>query len=189
MNNFLHTSWSFPTHGHNPLQHGAKHTHLLVISHTWIQPSPPRSFLTHGYNPLPHCVQHICLLVISHTQIQTPPPPCQAHSPLGHFSPTDTNSSPTVPGTLTSCSWSFLTHSYKPLPHCATHTHLMVISPPQIQTPPPLCQAHSPLGHLPHTDALVLGVTEDELLSGVEQHTGYIVVMSATCVHLPGLGL
>lgn len=40
--------------------------------------------------------------------------------------------------------------------------------------------------HVPYTDALVLTVRHHQLLSRMEQHTGYIVVMATECVHLPG---
>lgn len=46
----------------------------------------------------------------------------------------------------------------------------------------------SPFGHVPHTDALVLGVGQDELLARVEDGTGHVVVVTATRIQLPCLG-
>ena len=45
-----------------------------------------------------------------------------------------------------------------------------------------------PLGHVPHADALVLAVAEDELLARVEDGAADVVVVAAAGVHLPGLG-
>lgn len=45
-----------------------------------------------------------------------------------------------------------------------------------------------PLGHVPHPDALVLRVGQDELLTWVEDGTGHVVVVAAARVQLPGLG-
>lgn len=42
-----------------------------------------------------------------------------------------------------------------------------------------------PLGHVPHTDALVFRVGQDELLTGVKHGTGHIVVVPPTGVQLP----
>lgn len=47
----------------------------------------------------------------------------------------------------------------------------------------------SPLRHVPHPDALVLRVGQDELLAWVEDGTGHIVVVAATRIQLPRLGL
>ena len=46
-----------------------------------------------------------------------------------------------------------------------------------------------PLGHVPHPDALVLRVGKDELLTWMEDGTGHVVVVTATCIELPRLGL
>lgn len=46
----------------------------------------------------------------------------------------------------------------------------------------------SPLGHIPHPDALVLRVGQDELLAWVEDSTGHVVVVTAASVQLPSLG-
>lgn len=43
-------------------------------------------------------------------------------------------------------------------------------------------------GHIPHPDALVLRVGQDELLARVEDGTGHVVVVAAACVQLPCLG-
>lgn len=43
-------------------------------------------------------------------------------------------------------------------------------------------------GHIPHPDALVLRVGQDELLPWVEDGAGHIVVVAAACVQLPCLG-
>ena len=43
------------------------------------------------------------------------------------------------------------------------------------------------IAHVPHPDALVLGVGEDQLLSRMEDGAGHVVVMTSTRVHLPGL--
>lgn len=45
-----------------------------------------------------------------------------------------------------------------------------------------------PLGHVPHPDALVLRVGQDELLTGVEDSAGHVVVVAAARVQLPGFG-
>ena len=45
-----------------------------------------------------------------------------------------------------------------------------------------------PLGHVPHPDALVLGVGQDELLARVENGAGHVVVVTAARIQLPGLG-
>lgn len=44
------------------------------------------------------------------------------------------------------------------------------------------------LGHVPHPDAFVLRVGENELLTWVEDGAGHIVVVTAARVQLPGLG-
>lgn len=44
-----------------------------------------------------------------------------------------------------------------------------------------------PLGHVPHSDALILRVGQDELLAWVEHGTRYIVVVPPTGVQLPCL--
>ena len=44
-----------------------------------------------------------------------------------------------------------------------------------------------PLAHVPHSDGLVLAVGEDQLLPGVEDGAGDVVVVAAARVHLPGL--
>lgn len=45
-----------------------------------------------------------------------------------------------------------------------------------------------PLGHVPHPDALVLRVGQDELLARVEDGTGHVVVVTAARIQLPRLG-
>ena len=45
-----------------------------------------------------------------------------------------------------------------------------------------------PLGHIPHADALVLRVGQDELLARVEDGTGHVVVVAAARIQLPCLG-
>lgn len=54
---------------------------------------------------------------------------------------------------------------------------------------PPECLHTCPLRHVPHTDALVLRVGQDELLAGMEDSAGHVVVMSPAGVQLPCLGL
>lgn len=44
-----------------------------------------------------------------------------------------------------------------------------------------------PLAHVPDADALVLRVTHDQLLPGMEDAAGHVVVVTATRVHLPCL--
>ena len=46
----------------------------------------------------------------------------------------------------------------------------------------------SPFGHIPHPDALVLRVGQDELLTRVEDGTGHIVVVAAACIQFPCFG-
>ena len=46
-----------------------------------------------------------------------------------------------------------------------------------------------PLAHVPDPDAFVLGVTENELLSGVKQTAGHVVIVTTAGVHFPGLGI
>lgn len=46
----------------------------------------------------------------------------------------------------------------------------------------------SPLGHIPHPDALVLRVGQDEFLAWVEDCTGHIVVVTTASIQLPRLG-
>lgn len=46
-----------------------------------------------------------------------------------------------------------------------------------------------PFGHVPHADALVLGVGQDELLARVEDGTGHVVVVAPARIQLPRLGL
>lgn len=46
----------------------------------------------------------------------------------------------------------------------------------------------SPFGHIPHPDALVLRVGQDELLAWVEDGTGHVVVVTAARIQLPCLG-
>lgn len=45
-----------------------------------------------------------------------------------------------------------------------------------------------PFGHIPHPDALVLGVGQNELLARMEDGTGHVVVVTATGIQLPCLG-
>lgn len=45
-----------------------------------------------------------------------------------------------------------------------------------------------PFSHVPDADELILTVGQDELVSSVEQHAGYVVVVAAAGVHLPSLG-
>jgi hypothetical protein len=44
-----------------------------------------------------------------------------------------------------------------------------------------------PLAHVPDSDGLVLTVGEDELLPGVEDGAGDVVIVASTGVNLPGL--
>lgn len=60
--------------------------------------------------------------------------------------------------------------------------------PEAVVVPPEGLDAR-PLGHVPHADALVLRVGQDELLARVEDGAGHIVVVAAARVQLPGLGL
>lgn len=46
-----------------------------------------------------------------------------------------------------------------------------------------------PLGHVPHSDALILRVGQDELLARVEDSAGHVVVVPPTGVQLPRLRL
>lgn len=46
-----------------------------------------------------------------------------------------------------------------------------------------------PLGHVPHSDALILRVGQDELLAWVEDSAGHVVVVPPTGVQLPRLRL
>ena len=46
-----------------------------------------------------------------------------------------------------------------------------------------------PFGHVPNTDALVFRVGQDELLAGVEDGTGHVVVVTTARIELPRLGL
>lgn len=46
----------------------------------------------------------------------------------------------------------------------------------------------SPLGHIPHPDALVLRVRQDELLAWVEDGTGHVVVVTTASIQLPRFG-
>lgn len=45
-----------------------------------------------------------------------------------------------------------------------------------------------PLAHVPHPNALVLRVAENQLLPRVEQATGDIVVMASASIHFPSFG-
>lgn len=45
-----------------------------------------------------------------------------------------------------------------------------------------------PFGHIPHPDALILGIGKDELLSWMENSTGHVVVVATACVELPSFG-
>lgn len=47
----------------------------------------------------------------------------------------------------------------------------------------------SALRHIPSPNGLVLAVADDEVLSGVEHNTGYVVGVSAQRVYFPGLAL
>lgn len=46
-----------------------------------------------------------------------------------------------------------------------------------------------PFGHVPHPDALVLRVGQNELLAWVEDGTRHVVVVPTACIELPCLGL
>lgn len=46
-----------------------------------------------------------------------------------------------------------------------------------------------PLGHVPHPDALVLRVGQNELLAGMEDGARYVVIVPPAGVQLPRLGL
>lgn len=46
----------------------------------------------------------------------------------------------------------------------------------------------SSFGHIPHPDALVLRIGQDELLAWVENGTGHIVVVTTARIQLPRLG-
>lgn len=86
---------------------------------------------------------------------------------------------------------------------CTAADQLNLVSPPtsskqvEVRVSPqnpeaimvPSESLHSrPFGHIPHPDALVLRVRQDEFLPRVEDGTGNIVVMTATCVELPCFG-
>ena len=43
------------------------------------------------------------------------------------------------------------------------------------------------LGHVPNPDGLVLRVGHDQVLTGMENHAGYVVVVATASVNLPGL--
>ena len=43
------------------------------------------------------------------------------------------------------------------------------------------------LAHVPHSDALVLAVGENQLLARMKDGAGDVVVVATTCVNLPGL--
>ena len=58
--------------------------------------------------------------------------------------------------------------------------------PESVMLPAERVQAGA-FGHVPHPDALVLGVTHDKLLSRMKQHAGDVVVVTAACVNLPCL--
>ena len=45
-----------------------------------------------------------------------------------------------------------------------------------------------PFGHVPHSDALVLRVGQDELLTRVEDGAGHVVVVTTARVQLPAFG-
>ena len=57
---------------------------------------------------------------------------------------------------------------------------------PPVVVPPEGVQTHA-LGKVPHPYTLVLAVAEEQVLAGVEQHRGHVVVVPATRVHLPRL--
>ena len=48
---------------------------------------------------------------------------------------------------------------------------------------------HRPFGEVPESDAAVLRVADDELLSRVEHGTRHVVIVTSTGVHLPCLGI
>lgn len=60
--------------------------------------------------------------------------------------------------------------------------------PETIMIPPEGLHA-GPLGHVPHPDAFVFRVRQDELLTWVEDGTGHVVVVPTACIKLPRLGL
>ena len=43
------------------------------------------------------------------------------------------------------------------------------------------------LGHVPDPDGLVFRVGHDQVLTGMENHAGYVVVVATASVNLPGL--
>ena len=45
----------------------------------------------------------------------------------------------------------------------------------------------APFAHVPHTNTLVFGVTQNNLLARVEQTARHVVVVAATSVHFPRL--
>lgn len=45
-----------------------------------------------------------------------------------------------------------------------------------------------PLGHIPHPNALILRVGQDELLAWVEDGTGHVVVVTTARIQLPCFG-
>ena len=64
---------------------------------------------------------------------------------------------------------------------CRHHPEPVVLASEGVQT--------GALRHVPHTDALVLTVAQDELLARVEHDAGDVVVVAATGVDLPGFGV
>lgn len=45
------------------------------------------------------------------------------------------------------------------------------------------------LAHIPYSDGFILGIANDELVSGVEEGTRDIVEMTPACIHFPRLGV
>ena len=59
------------------------------------------------------------------------------------------------------------------------HPKSVMFTPKSVQT--------SALGHVPNPDGFVFGVGHDEVLSGMENHAGDVVVVTPTSVHFPSL--
>jgi hypothetical protein len=48
---------------------------------------------------------------------------------------------------------------------------------------------HRPFGEVPESDAAVLRIADDELLSRVEHGTRHVVIVTSAGIHLPCLGI
>lgn len=64
---------------------------------------------------------------------------------------------------------------------CCDHPEAVMLSPE--------CMKTCSLSEVPHSDTLILAVTDDNILSRVKQYAWDIVIMASTCVHLPCLGI